>query len=417
MKSLRKPLLTVCATLLFARSAVGQKIAWPELVRTHSYELTPVNGHLGPDGLAVLLKDAERTQFYLIAEEHNVREIPEFTTMLFRELHGRYGYQHLALELGPVMGRLFSAKGTVGDLDAVKRIAQGHPAGLAFRTDEELRMIAEVGRLSSGPGRAIWGLDQAFGGLHILEELLPFAPTDAARTLTVELIELARQAENVDDKHFYLELPKGEKLSELRSAYSSVSKPQVSFLLDAIRDSQRIYDNYTRGTRGLIPGYFENNREREQNMKKYFMQEYAFAKQEGATLPRVMIKMGHWHMYRGMFRARIPTLGNFVSEFATSNGLESLSIAVHVRWEGLDGDVVVPLSHVANPEAWTLVDLRPIRHYLTAKKVDGEVEPGVQELIYGFDFLLVIRGARQGSRTMVPPLKPPANSLPGAGKN
>ena len=43
-----------------------------------------------------LMKASAEAQFFAFGEEHNVKEVPAFTSLLFGTLHERYGYNYLA---------------------------------------------------------------------------------------------------------------------------------------------------------------------------------------------------------------------------------------------------------------------------------------------------------------------------------
>ena len=50
--------------------------------------------------------------------------------------------------------------------------------------------------------------------------------------------------------------------------------------------------------------------------------------------PKVLVKMGHWHVYRGVGPSHLQTLGNFATEFAFANGRDALAVAVFLGGSG-----------------------------------------------------------------------------------
>ena len=68
----------------------------------------------GP-GFDFLVDAAVDAQFVMVGESHNVKEIPQFTSHLFRQLHERYGFNYLALEDGPFIAELYSDAGVRGE--------------------------------------------------------------------------------------------------------------------------------------------------------------------------------------------------------------------------------------------------------------------------------------------------------------
>src|SRR5688572_25270981 len=56
------------------------------LIRANSYRVEFRDGQLSGPGADYLLKAARSSQFLVLAEEHYVREIPQITTALLRQL-------------------------------------------------------------------------------------------------------------------------------------------------------------------------------------------------------------------------------------------------------------------------------------------------------------------------------------------
>jgi hypothetical protein len=100
--------------------------------------------------------------------------------------------------------------------------------------------------------------------------------------------------------------------------------------LDNPVSSSEIYGYYQRAQTGELTGY-ANGFEREQLMKRLFLREYRAAEAQGDRHPKVLVKMGHWHIYRGVGPSHLQTLGNFLAEFAFANGRDALTVAVFLR--------------------------------------------------------------------------------------
>ena len=66
-------------------------------------------------------------------------------------------------------------------------------------------------------------------------------------------------------------------------------------------------------------------------MKQRFMEEYRRAEAADRAAPRVILKFGHWHLYRGVGPSNLQTLGNFASELARVNGGQSFHVSVHAH--------------------------------------------------------------------------------------
>ena len=78
--------------------------------------------------------------------------------------------------------RVASVAPVRGRTDSIVAYARRYPHAFTFMSDQELAMIADVGRIATGRGNPLWGLDQAFGVTHALDRLavLPVAKSNAA---------------------------------------------------------------------------------------------------------------------------------------------------------------------------------------------------------------------------------------------
>jgi hypothetical protein len=61
-----------------------------------------------------------------------------------------------------------------------------------------------------------------------------------------------------------------------------------------------------------------------------------------------------------------------------------------------------PLYQLADPGAWTLYDLRPLRRPLAARRL-GTVDPTLARVIDGFDALVVLSGSGPSTSLAEPP--------------
>jgi hypothetical protein len=391
--------LSACSTILLAQTETLDS-----LIKANSYPLSLSGGRLEGDGMDFLMRASADAQFFTIGEEHNVQGIPQLTALLFTALHDRYHYNYLALEQDPLICRMVSARPLAGHLNAIVALAHRYPNGFTFNSDQELQMISQVGALPGSKADRIWGLDQVFGALHVLERLLKFAPSHEARHRTLKLIEDARKYDSVrftPGRHYMGEAPKPDDFFKLTEIYKPRSGSEAEFLIAQLLLSARVYQNYQNGTQGKVPGSFENGREREENMKDLFMLNYRRAQAAGDKLPKALLKFGHWHLYRGLYKANVPTLGNFVSEFAKSNGMKSFQLATYLNnkaggFRALPDDSwLKPLAEATPKDQWVIIDLRPLRDYTRVKGF--EINPELKELILGFDAALMMGGESPGT--------------------
>ncbi len=372
------------------------------LLRENSHILEVANGQLSGEGFDLLMKAAAEAQFVAIAEEHNRLQIPQITTMLFSALHKKYGFNYLALEQGTVVCKMFASKPLVGNLNAIAEFARKYTNAPTFITDQELQMIGEAGRISDAKTDRIWGLDQEFGALHILDQLKELAPNDKVRLFVEKLIEKALPYERnrfASEKLFIAEVAQPEDFAGLPDLFKPETGSKVDFLIQNLLFSSQVYNKNVRARNGELTGY-DSNLEREEHLKARFMIEYKAAQKSGDLLPKVVLKLGHWHVYRGIYRGNVFTFGNFLSEFAISNGKKAFILSTALvgdpdEWRNTKG----PWVDVVNPDKWTIIDFRPLRKYAHAKRIE-DLSEGIKSLLFRVDALLIIGNAKPGTYTL-----------------
>jgi hypothetical protein len=367
------------------------------------------HGVLAGEGAAFLLDEASRAQFLALGEQHNAMEIPQVTSALFHALQRSAGYQYLADEQDPVALRWVSAFVGPGIHDSVIAYAQRHPHAFTFMSDQELGMLADIAGSSTGKGNHLWGCDQAFGTTHVLDQLIPSLPAGDSRTEATRLRDWARDRERVRDLsryHFMANEPKTDSFARLAGLVAAAPGSEGAFLVQTLVISDRIYRNYLEGH------YYENGYEREEYMKQRFLDEYRRALAADGRPPKVILKFGHWHVYRGLGPSNLQTLGDFVSQFAIADDSRSFQVAIFPEGEpGGYGDLhswsdhtPLLLAGAASRSQWTIVDLRPLRalYRRIATNLNPEDRDALRRWIFGFDAALFIGGMHRGTYAQNP---------------
>lgn len=377
-----------------------QSQALAEALRQHSYPISLREGKLIGPGLDFLARKSTQAQFVLFGEEHYVKEFPEFLSALFVFLHEKQNFNYLALESDPVSAHVSSIPPLTGNLEALSEYARKYPNAFTFPTDQELQLIATAGRVSTGGVDPVWGLDQSFGVLHALDRL----KTLPGVRITQKLEEIYTQARTKD-----LSRPEGEQrdfmetvnladLEAMRTQTEAPERSEARFILDNLVWSSQIYGYYQRAQAGELTGY-ANGFEREQLMKRLFVRQYRAAEAKGERNPKALIKMGHWHIYRGVGPSHLQTLGNFATEFAFANGHDAVAIAVFLRgpWRDVSRqNGMNPIAMATDAAAWTIIDFSALRPAARANQF-GVLNVNLLNYLYGFDAALVIGNATQGS--------------------
>lgn len=370
------------------------------------------NGRVEGPGADLLFAEASRSQFFVIGEEHNVVEIPELTSALFRQLQETAGYHYMALEQDPVTMQMASTAPARGNLDSLVAISRRYPHAFTFVSDQELRMIADVGAASLGHGDPIWGLDQSFGVTHALDLLLATGGRRVPAAV-LDLVHIYRDSSALKErvrnlsKYHYMSASKTEDFARLAAAYHPDSGSEAAFILDNLVRSDGIFRAYREAR------YYDNGYDREELMKQLFMDRYRRAQSADGSPPKVIIKMGHWHVYRGTGPSNLQTLGNFASELARSNGSGAFHVSIHGNnpaggfrtlksWPDSLPDPI--LASRLPTDEWMLVDLRPLRENFgrISRELRGDQRGQFIKLVYGFDAALYIGGMRPATYVLNP---------------
>ncbi len=362
------------------------------LLTAHRYPLTLSGTVASGPGFELLLESAAGAQFFILAEEHNLLELNQLTVGLFDELRERHGVQHLVLEQGSVIASWIDAAARAGGRDSVHALVRRYPHAPTFATDEELDLMTHVRQTSTAPGPAVWGVDQELAAMHLLEYLVERAPTADSRAAFDRLAKEAYPYEHVrtGDVHYLYSVADPDAYAALSALPGVGDDPEVGAVLDALQRTVRIYA----GQRQAQSTY-ASNLEREESMRARFMEQYRAA-HAGSSVPRAIVKMGHWHTLRGFFRGNVLTFGTFLTELAAANGMGTVVVSTYVvnspdAWRNSTGVV----ERIADPAGVVVVDLRPLRPMAHANTI-ADLSAGWRTLIFQADFLLIIGGGRTG---------------------
>lgn len=380
----------------------AQDAAVDELVKANSFQIVmQADGNLSGNGIVKLLGEAAKAQFVLLGENHNTKEIPQFTSSLFALLNKSYGFSHLALEQDPPMMRMVSA--LKSEPQKVFPLARKYPYGFTFVSDQELEMISEVIAFPV-KGNAVWGCDQSFGASHVLDEIKPSNADDSqfVDNLKIRVSEKERRRD-LAKQHFMSDLSNQSNLQKLKSIADEQKSKSVNFGVNSLLESDTIYSTIQQKS------YYESRSRREDYMKSRFMEEYRLS-QKGEELPKVVLKFGNEHLQYGFNSGGFLSLGSFVKSFALANGKDAISInALIFRQDGSDWDFkkypdaggLRVFTRNTSVNKWTLFDLRPIRAAYYNRKlpniITAEEKDYFESLVNGFDFLLLIGNGGDGT--------------------
>lgn len=147
--------------------------------------------------------------------------------------------------------------------------------------------------------------------------------------------------------HYISDEAKMTDYIKLKEVLKPKKNSRIDFLVQSLITSINIYDLYLQ-KKGYI-----NALVREEYMKTRFVEEYNNAYKKDKVLPKVILKFGHWHLFKGFSPNTILTTGNFVNDFAKSNGMDAFSLSIWLNGSTEENDLskiprlayLMPLMH------------------------------------------------------------------------
>jgi hypothetical protein len=293
----------------------------PALIEHSRTHATLEGGRLGGPGAELLRALGGRAQFVMIGEEHGSRGIASFAAALWTDLHAA-GFRYAGLEADPWAVAALERELRAGGLEGWTRYLAGHGGAVSvpfYSWDSEAAWVqAMVASVPAGPRPTLWGLDQVFIGSAAarLADIAREAKSPAARELAGEMAAAA-----APDLQWLATCPV-ERLEALAAALAAPADASLAALVEAMIVSRRIYQPFTTGEGEP----WLANQERENLMRQRFLAELAAAERADGRLPKVLLKLGANHVYRGATPTLVQGFGGFASELAVARGGEALTI-------------------------------------------------------------------------------------------
>jgi hypothetical protein len=404
------------ATFFFCGAADADDSKAEELLNANTFPIVLDDAAIDGPGADLIFRLAHDAQFVALGEEHNNFYIPAISTAIFAQLHERVGFGYFMTEQDPVMMELMSRPPARGEIEQVNSLAQRYPMGVTFSSDEELEMLAAIGGLSDADMDVIWGCDQAAGVTHTLDQLALEIEDDELRSLVLEKRDVAAEAErtrNFETGHI-ISAAAPEWFAGLEDAIDPEPGSRAAWLLDVLINGNTVFGFYKRGEQGLVPGYYENNRYREEHLKDLCLNKYRQAERFD-DYPKALMKFGSWHLYQGLSPTRIHTIGDFFATVARFNGFDFLSI----NFVSLPEDPAASMKQIGyawpfiehlDPAEFAVVDLRPFRHYRNRRMLEEhageswatEHKYDFTRLVYGYDLLFFVGSTTPATFDVVP---------------
>lgn len=395
-----KPFIILAAILLNIGSLVAQDSLLIETINTNTYNLKIENNRLSGSGMPVIQQAIDESQFLLVGEEHGMREVSAFTSVLFHEATA-HGYEHLCIETDPHAASNLEKLAKKGN-DAMVSFLNEYPNSIPFYyAKEEFLMLQQVVGHFNQKDSVIWGVDQVYMTMprYLFKLLEQEAQNENAKRVASEYFNRAVKQygiyeETKNPKELMMVVLNDADFEKLYDAFGSSISAKAKKILGDIQATQKIYMHWMKGEPYL------NNRVRSQLMKKQFMEYY---KQTGSKgdLPKVVLKFGANHTYRGFSPPNQLDLGNMVYELAEMNGSQAVSFhlnAIKGQAQGFTGEarsfdysenlnpiIKQVLENKIKEDSWLLIDMRPLRSILKKDELEK-----IEELVFSYDFWIYI---------------------------
>lgn len=363
-------------------------------------------GDLAGIGGKTITDAIDQARFVLLGESHFSRETPEFAAAVCRTMHP----DAYAVEAGPYAAAYVQTILKSPDRKrAMEQRERTHPSNMAFLDNEQENDLA-ARCIASGRAKdvALWGLDQEFlGAASVLLQQMQQEPNGPKSTAAIRLaLDEDRQAElrartRGDFMQLFLGGASETDITSLQRALAADGTQRAQDIMRELTESRRIY-------RLNAVGSPESNSERASLLKRHFLGDYR-ALQERTPAPRILLKFGDNHMWKGFNDLHQLDLGDYVAELASVEHVTSVHIQVIAAkgtLAGLGGyakpttmesfvladipeyawlkPVVDLLPTNSDRSAGVVLDLRRLRFRKLA------MTPEWLHLVYGYDLLVML---------------------------
>lgn len=373
------------------------------------YRLDFDGSHFSGPAWDLLLAEGRSAQFFLIGEQHGIAENALLAAALFEALADD-GYEHVVIEISPPIAaeldRTLRLEGLAG-LRALYALPGAEPAFFGMR--EEAEFIARARAAVAGRRPVLWGVDYEVGAdRHLLRLLEGRRRPRAAADDYERLLEQSRESWNAyartrDPRHMFSFAGDPVLVRALRERWPRPDAATAE-ILHTLEETLSINALWVSGDG------FASNARRAALLRSNFLR-YWEAAERARRVPKVMAKLGASHMVRGLNSNGTFDLGSLLPELAAAQGSHAFSMLVLAgegsevatldpsSWTygaGLPRDPyaggLTPLTDGVFADAYTLIDLRPLRGSLPWREREA-LHPQLRRVLFGFDVLLVMTGS------------------------
>ena len=378
---------------LTSQPVCAQDSTFIRLLRKNQYSLTQNGLQFAGSGWEKLLQDVRKSQVVLVGEDHGTAQIPAFTAALARE----FKPATFVAEIDPYQAQDLARLADRPGLPVA--FQQQHPMGLSFYSWAEEFELAQA--LRSQKVHLV-GIDQVncFATGRFYERV---ADLTTHKTTQAWLRRRAAAYQARDRRAFDAGLDQLSMLQQSPAALDSLvsrtqpESPAVRQMVQQYRTSVGIYQAQV-------------HRERVNLMRRNLLLALRpVASPPGPPLPKLLIKMGAFHIARGATLIDgVFDVGNLALSLAEAQDQKSLHILVAgkqgtklagfsladvrknvVTYSNAAEAFVQPFPVPAGSTAWQVFDLRPLRRALVNDKLKTPTND-LSIILMGYDYVVII---------------------------
>lgn len=380
------------------------------------YALSVGKGQLSGPGRQLLESAIARSRFVLLGENHGFAQTSAFSAAVCNAA-GQERLHAMAVEEGPLIAA--ALEGWVRRPDGLMQLAafaRTFPKSInLYGTHEEYEMLQACARASSGEFH-LWGLNQEApgAGSFILSRI---AEGELGRQSRAAIQRLLRKSQ--DDDRKALQTGRHSDWFMLSADDADLASVAAVLQMDGSAEARSLFASLIESheINRLSPADPDNARRRARLMEKRFAADYARAERRAGAPPKVLLKLGAYHVYRGSNPVGGNGIGAYIAKLVDQQGAQSL----HIRLMAVKGvapvnprlgqpaqlrpfdlrddpnsDYLRPLLDHLLQTDWTMFDLRPLRHGLNGF-AEAATDPDLVTLVSGIDILVMVPDATPSS--------------------
>lgn len=381
-----------------------------ELLRDNRHFLTVENGQLKGEGGDWLRREAKEADVVVLGETHASKEIPTLISALVNDLQEADEFDYLAIEVSPWTSNQLTDQLQKGK-QAYNRFIKKYPVAVPFYNFKTERDLLYQVVQQSDHAQPLWGLDQifAFSTNLAFNRLETLAPSDSVESY-IQQLRKARSKKVADDPRLQ-QLPDG--IPTPITVYEPSSFDTLKAQFQGINEAQQIIAELSKSIkiyRLNDQNNYASNQVRARYLRNNLRHSFREAQKDQA-IPKIVIKVGARHAYRGITPNNALDVGNLAVSMARSMGGEALNVAV------LCGPGSKGLSFPAQTtDCWpsylgseleTLSKNKPVLFDLTAvhpqmHESNIEISDQLEAFLWGFDAVIIIPNTRPAEPIAAP---------------